>query len=110
MVFPKLEKYGMDPYVSNTCEGWSGPRGVMYNGIKEFDGNGADSSIVGNRIGTTMVDDLGVCCNYGQVGALISCFSNRDSQNHSHMNVVGNKPPIRSRRRRPPLKRSVWPT
>ena len=109
-MFPQLEKYGMDPYVSNTCVGWSGPRGVMCNGIKEFDGNGADSSIVGNRIGTTMVDDLGVCCNYGQVGALISCFSNRDSQNHSHMNVVGNKPPIRSRRRRPPLKRSVWPT
>ncbi len=189
---PQLEKYGMDPNVSNTCVGWSGPRGVMYAGIKEFDGNGADSSVVGNGIGTTMTDDLGVWCNYGQigrdvkwfyekgvfkrvlpaeeyasipwdlllkgdprflidfytrvankqgelwhiadgsawiaqrwglgddywdakdnklwtrggypvhhsneaggqVGALISCFTNRDSQNHSHMNFIGNKLPI----------------
>ena len=189
---PQLEKYGMDPNISNTCVGWSGPRGVMYAGIKEFDGNGADSSIVGNGIGTTMTDDLGVWCNYGQigrdvkwfyekgvfkrvlpaeeyasipwdmllkgdprflidfytriankqgelwhiadgsawiaqrwglgddywdakdnklwtrggypvhhsneaggqVGALISCFTNRDSQNHSHMNFLGNKLPI----------------
>ncbi len=189
---PQLEKYGMDPFVSNTCVGWSGPRGVMYNGIKEFDGNGEDSSIVGNAIGTTMVDDLGVWCNYGQigrdvkylytkgifkkvlpaeeyasipwdklekgdatflidfydrvahkkgeiwhiadgsawfaqrwglgdeywdykdnklwtrggypvhhsneagaqVGALISCLTNRDSQNHSHMNFIGSKLPI----------------
>lgn len=189
---PQLEKYGMDPFVSNTCVGWSGPRGVLYNGIKEFDGNGPDSSIVGNAIGTTLVDDLGVWCNYGQigrdvkylytkgifkqvlpaaeyasipwdklekgdatflidfydrvahkkgeiwhiadgsawiaqrwglgdeywdskdnklwtrggypvhhsneagaqVGALVSCFSNRDSQNHTHMNFIGSKLPI----------------
>ncbi len=189
---PQLEQYGMDPFVSNTCVGWSGPRGVMYNGIKNFDGHGADSSIVGNAIGTTLTDDLGVWCNYGQigrdvkyfyetgvfkrvlpaeeyasipwdklvagdanflidfytrvahkkgeishiadgsawiakrwglgdeywndknnklwtrggypvhhsneagaqVGALISCFTNRDSQNHSHMNFIGSKLPI----------------
>lgn len=190
---PQLERYGMDPYVSNTCVGWSGPRGVMFKGIKEFDGHGADSSIVGNAIGTTLADDLGVWCNYGQigrdlnycytkgifkrvlpaeeynsirwdllekgdanfyfdfynriahkkgefshladgsywiaqrwnlgdeywndqsmklwsrlgypvhhsneaggqVGALISCFSNRDAQNHSHMNFIGAKLPIK---------------
>lgn len=71
---PQLEKYGMDPYVSNTCVGYSGPRGVMFNGIKEFDGNGADSSIVGNGIGTTLVDDLGVWCNYGQIGRDVKWF------------------------------------
>ncbi|HRY81946.1 MAG TPA: aldehyde ferredoxin oxidoreductase N-terminal domain-containing protein, partial [Spirochaetia bacterium] len=73
---PQLEKYGMDPYVSNTCVGWSGPRGVMAagGGIKEFDGNGADSSVVGNGIGTTMVDDLGVWCNYGQIGRDVKWF------------------------------------
>lgn len=189
---PQLEKYGLDPYVANTCVGWSGPRGVMYNGIKEFDGHGADSSIVGNAIGTSLADDYGVWCNYAQigrdlkycyekgvfkrvlsaeeyasipwdkllkgdanfffdfydrvafkkgefshiadgsywiaqrwglgddywndkngklwsrggypvhhsneagaqVGALISCFSNRDAQNHSHMNFIGSKLPI----------------
>jgi aldehyde:ferredoxin oxidoreductase len=189
---PQLEKYGFDPNVSNTCVGWSGPRGVMFNGIKEFDGNGADSSIVGNAIGTSLADDYGVWCNYGQigrdlkycyekgvfkrvlpadeyasipwdklvngdatflvdfynrvafkkgefshiadgaywldqrwklgddywndkngklwtrggypvhhsnesaaqVGALISCFSNRDSQNHSHTNFIGSKLPL----------------
>jgi aldehyde:ferredoxin oxidoreductase len=190
---PQLEKYGMDPYVANTCVGWSGPRGVMFNGIKDFDGHGEDSSIVGNAIGTTLADDYGVWCNYAQigrdlkycwdkgvfkrvlppeeyasipwdkllkgdatflidfydrvafkkgefshiadgsaaiavrwglgddywndkdgklwtrggypvhhsneagaqVGALISCFSNRDSQNHSHMNFIGSKLPIK---------------
>lgn len=73
---PQLEKYGMDPYVSNTCVGWSGPRGVMAagGGIKAFDGNGADSSVVGNGIGTTLVDDLGVWCNYGQIGRDVKWF------------------------------------
>jgi aldehyde:ferredoxin oxidoreductase len=65
---PQLEKYGMDPFVANTCVGWSGPRGVMFNGIKEFDGHGADSSIVGNAIGTSLADDYGVWCNYAQIG------------------------------------------
>jgi aldehyde:ferredoxin oxidoreductase len=190
---PQLEKYGFDPYVANTCVGWSGPRGVMFNGIKDFDGNkGDDAAIVGNAIGTTLADDYGVWCNYAQigrdlkycwdkgvfkrvlsaeeyasipwdklvkgdatfyfdfydrvafkkgefshiadgsywldkrwklgddywndkngklwthggypvhhsneagaqVGALISCFSNRDSQNHTHMNYIGSKLPI----------------
>jgi aldehyde:ferredoxin oxidoreductase len=73
---PQLEKYGMDPYVSNTCVGWSGPRGVMAagGGIKAFDDNGADSSVVGNGIGTTLVDDLGVWCNYGQIGRDVKWF------------------------------------
>ncbi|MFA6366074.1 MAG: aldehyde ferredoxin oxidoreductase [Candidatus Hydrogenedentales bacterium] len=190
---PQLEKYGLDPYVANTCVGWSGPRGVMCYGIKDFDGNtGPDAGIVGNAIGTTLADDYGVWCNYAQigrdlkycyekavfkrvlgaeeyasipwnkllngdatfyfdfyervafkkgefshiadgsywiaqrwnlgedywndkngklwtrggypvhhsneagaqVGALISCFSNRDSQNHSHMNFIGSKLPV----------------
>lgn len=30
----------------------------------------------------------------GQVGALISCLSNRDAQNHSHMNFIGSGLPI----------------
>lgn len=62
---PQLEKYGMDPNVSNTCVGWSGPRGVMAagGGIKEFNG-----------IGTTMTDDLGVWCNYGQIGRDVKWF------------------------------------
>ena len=73
---PQLEKYGMDPFVSNTCVGWSGPRGVMAagGGIKEFDGHGKDSNVVGNAIGTTMVDDLGVWCNYGQIGRDVKWF------------------------------------
>lgn len=71
---PQLEKYGMDPFVANTCVGFSGPRGVMYNGIKEFDGNGPDSPIIGNAIGTTLVDDLGVWCNYGQIGRDVKYF------------------------------------
>ncbi len=189
---PALKKYGYDEYVGNTCVGWSGPKGVMFNGIKEFDDNGPDSALIGNAIGTKLADDYGVWCNYaqigrdlkycwdkgvfkrvlpadeyasipwdklikgdatffldfykrvafrigefshiadgsywiaerwnlgddywnnkngklwthggypvhhsneanGQVGALISCFSNRDSQNHSHMNFIGSKLPV----------------
>lgn len=33
-----------------------------------------------------------------QVGALISCFMNRDAQNHSHMNFIGSKLPIEIQR------------
>lgn len=190
---PQLEKYGMDPYVSNTCMGWFSPRSLMFKGIKDFDGHtGDDALIVGTAIGAHYADDLGVWCNYGQtsrdlqylyekgvfkkilsaeeyasipweklekgdatfladyyervafkkgefshigdgaawmaqrwnlgddywnykgnklwskggwpvhhsneagaqVGALISCFSNRDAQNHSHMNFIGSKLPI----------------
>ncbi len=189
---PQLKKYGYDEFVGNTCVGWSGPRGVMFNGIKEFDGNGADSALIGNAIGTKLADDYGVWCNYaqigrdlkycwdngvfkrvlsaeeyasipwdklikgdatffldfykrvalkigefshiadgsawiaqrwnlgdaywndkngklwthggypvhhsneanGQVGALVSCFSNRDAQNHTHMNFIGSKLPV----------------
>lgn len=189
---PQLSKYGLDEYVSNTCMGWFSPRGVMFNGIKNFDGHGDDSAIVGTGIGAKLADDYGVWCNYGQigrdlqyafesgtlkkvlpadeyasipwdklvngdatflidfydrvankkgefshiadgsywlakrwnfgaefwddkkykvwskggfpvhhsneangqVGALISCFSNRDAQNHSHMNFIGSKLPV----------------
>ncbi|MBL8967945.1 MAG: aldehyde ferredoxin oxidoreductase [Spirochaetaceae bacterium] len=190
---PQLSKYGMDEYVSNTCMGWFSPRGVMFKGIKAFDGNSeADAAVVGPAIGAKLADDYGVWCNYGQigrdlqyayetgllkkvlpadeyasipweklekgdatflidfyervafkkgefshiadgtywlaerwkfgddfwngkvykvwsrqgfpvhhsneaggqVGALISCFSNRDAQNHSHMNFIGSKLPI----------------
>ncbi len=71
---PQLEKYGMDPYVSNTCMGYASPRGVMFKGIKEFDGNGEDSSIVGTAIGATLADDLGMWCNYGQIGRDVKWF------------------------------------
>ncbi len=190
---PQLSKYGFDEHVSNTCMGWFSPRGVMFKGIKAFDGmNADDSAVVGTAIGAKLADDYGVWCNYGQigrdlqyayesgilkkvlpaseyasipwdklekgdatflvdfyervafkkgefshiadgtywlaerwgfgedfwngkvykvwsrqgfpvhhsneaggqVGALISCFSNRDAQNHSHMNFIGSKLPI----------------
>ena len=190
---PELSKYGMDEYVANTCMGWFSPRGVMYKGIKAFDGyTNEDAQVIGPALGAKLADDYGVWCNYGQigrdlqyaydsgilkkvlpadeyasipweklekgdatflidfyervafkkgefshiadgtywlaerwkfgddfwngkaykvwsrmgfpvhhsneaggqVGALISCFSNRDAQNHSHMNFIGSKLPI----------------
>ncbi|MDP3177919.1 MAG: aldehyde ferredoxin oxidoreductase C-terminal domain-containing protein, partial [Spirochaetaceae bacterium] len=74
---PQLEMYGMDPFVANTCVGFSGPRGLMIKGIKEFDGHGADSSVVGNAIATTLADDLGMWCNYAQIGRDFAyCYNN----------------------------------
>ncbi len=190
---PELERYGMDPYVANTCVGWSGPRGVMFKGYKPLAGTTAEETrVIANAVGTKLADDYGVWCNYAQigrdmaycydkgvfkrvlsaeeyasipwdkllngdpafyfdfydrvankkgefshiadgsywiaqrwnlgddywndknnklwtrggypvhhsneagaqVGALISCFSNRDAQNHSHMNYIGSKLPL----------------
>jgi aldehyde:ferredoxin oxidoreductase len=190
---PELEQWGMDPFVSNTCVGWSGPRGVMFKGYKPLPGKTAEETrVIANAVGTKLADDYGVWCNYAQigrdmnycytkgvfkrvlpadeyasipwdkllngdpafyldfydrvsnkkgefshiadgsywlaqrwnlgddywndknnklwtrggypvhhsneagaqVGALISCFSNRDAQNHSHMNYIGSKLPL----------------
>lgn len=47
----ELADYGLDPYVSNTCVGYSGPRGIMFKGIKDFDGHtGQDAFLIGNGI------------------------------------------------------------
>ncbi len=62
---PQLEAYGFSPYVSNTCMGYSSPKGVMFNG---FDESVEDNSIIGTALGAQLADDYGVWCNYGQIG------------------------------------------
>ena len=69
MDIPNLEKYGhgLSRYVSNTCLGWSSPRGVMFKGIKDqFEKD--DSTMIGSGIGAQLADDYGVWCNYAQIG------------------------------------------
>jgi hypothetical protein len=66
---PELANYGFDTYASKTCMGWFSPRGIMYKGIKAFDGYSAqDAAIVGSGIGAKLADDYGMWCNYGQIG------------------------------------------
>jgi aldehyde:ferredoxin oxidoreductase len=65
----ELTNYGLDPYVSNTCMGYFSPRGIMFKGIKDFDGfKGPDATVIGTGIGVKLADDYGVWCNYGQIG------------------------------------------
>lgn len=64
---PNLEKFGVSRYASNTCMGYSSPRGVMFNGIKDqFEKD--DSRMIGSALGSQLADDYGVWCNYGNIG------------------------------------------
>lgn len=66
---PELANYGMSEYVGNTCMGYFSPRGIMYKGIKAFDGYSAeDAAVIGTALGAKLADDYGMWCNYGQIG------------------------------------------
>jgi len=64
---PQLKKYGVSENVSNTCVGYSGPRGVMIKGTKDQFEEG-DANMIASGLGSQLTDDYGVWCNYGQIG------------------------------------------
>ncbi|MBB6214887.1 aldehyde:ferredoxin oxidoreductase [Anaerosolibacter carboniphilus] len=64
---PQLEKYGLSPYVANTCMGYSSPNGVMIKGVTDqFEKD--DNTMIGKVVGAQVADDYGVWCNYGMIG------------------------------------------
>jgi aldehyde:ferredoxin oxidoreductase len=65
---PEIKKYGVSPYVSNTCMGYFSPNYIM-NGHYVIEGKTKDEAIViGRTTGAQFADDYGVWCNYGQIG------------------------------------------
>ncbi|QEN06626.1 aldehyde ferredoxin oxidoreductase [Oceanispirochaeta crateris] len=65
---PELEAYGVSPYVANTCMGFYSPNGIM-NGKYNIEGKTKDeATVIGRTAGAQVADDLGVWCNYGQIG------------------------------------------
>lgn len=66
---PQMEEYGVQAEVTNTCMGYFSPAGIMYKGFAEVPGTAkGDGAIIGRGVGTQLADDLGVWCNYGQIG------------------------------------------
>ncbi|OHD81387.1 MAG: aldehyde ferredoxin oxidoreductase [Spirochaetes bacterium RIFOXYC1_FULL_54_7] len=67
---PQLEeRYGIDPNVSNTCVGYSGPNGIMFKGTPDLPGQEkGEQSMISKTLGSHLADDYGVWCNYGQMG------------------------------------------
>lgn len=53
------DKYGLPRYATNTCVGWSGPRGFVRNFPDDM--VKTEATIVGKH----MADDYGVWCSYG---------------------------------------------
>ena len=64
---PQLEKYGVSPYVSNTCMGFWSPFGVMFKGTTDQEQEG-DGGLLAKTLGAQLADDYGVWCNYGMIG------------------------------------------
>lgn len=64
---PKLQDYGLSPYVANTCMGYHAPKGVMFKGFKDIEEKG-DGQLFAGAIGASVADDYGVWCNYGLIG------------------------------------------
>lgn len=64
---PKLQDYGLSPYVANTCMGYFSPQRVMFKGNKDIEEKG-DGKLFAAVIGASLADDYGVWCNYGLIG------------------------------------------
>ncbi len=64
---PQLKKYGVSPYVANTCMGFYSPGGVMFKGMKDQEEKD-DGNMIGRTLGAQLADDYGVWCNYGMIG------------------------------------------
>lgn len=64
---PKLQEYGLSPYVANTCMGYFSPQRVMFKGYKDIEEPG-DGKMFAAAIGASVADDYGVWCNYGLIG------------------------------------------
>jgi aldehyde:ferredoxin oxidoreductase len=67
MNLPKLEKYGVSPFVANTCMGFHSPSLVMFKGMKDQFEKG-DAGLITRALGAKLADDYGVWCNYGMLG------------------------------------------
>ncbi len=64
---PKLQDYGLSPYVANSCMGYFSPQRVMFKGAKDIEEPG-DGKMFAAAIGASLADDYGVWCNYGLIG------------------------------------------
>ncbi|MBC2855124.1 aldehyde ferredoxin oxidoreductase [Cetobacterium sp. 2A] len=64
---PKLQDYGVSPYVANSCMGYFSPQRVMFKGNKDIEEKG-DGKMFAAAIGASLADDYGVWCNYGLLG------------------------------------------
>ncbi|MFO7729962.1 MAG: aldehyde ferredoxin oxidoreductase [Spirochaetia bacterium] len=64
---PQLSKYGVDPYVANTCMGFYAPSSIMFKGFNVDGESKDDATVIGRSLGSHMADDYGVWCNYGQL-------------------------------------------
>jgi aldehyde:ferredoxin oxidoreductase len=63
---PQLEKYGVSPYVENTCSGLGSPSSIMIFGAKDQFEKG-DNTMIPKALGSQLADDYGVWCNYGNI-------------------------------------------
>ncbi len=66
---PQLEQYGYSQHVANTCVGWFSPGGFMIKGFYESEVQG-EAAMVTRSLGAQVADDLGVWCNYMQIGRI----------------------------------------
>ena len=65
---PELEQFGVSPNVANTCMGFSSPNNVMAGNYKMEGKTKEEMVVIGKSMGAQIADDLGVWCNYGQMG------------------------------------------
>lgn len=65
---PQLEQYGLNPYIANTCMGFSSPSLVMFNGMSDDKSKQGEGDLIGKALGASLADDYGMWCNYGQLG------------------------------------------
>ncbi len=69
--YEKMKDYGFDEFHGNTCLGWSGGVGAMNwkknydNGSTFEDGAKGETYIHATALGTSLIDDYGIWCNYG---------------------------------------------
>ncbi len=65
---PEAEEFGVSPYRSNTCVGWSFPRAVMLKGYRDGStGRGTEEALLATVVSSNLADDWGLWCNYNQI-------------------------------------------